>query len=1036
MDFARKSIMQRATASPQSAIRKIQQVAAENNGAPSLMDLLTASDAKDVSDSQQARQSQQQYLSAQKLEQSFAKSDTPFTFESTPLPSSDNNRTSLPSSNTLVRSFLDFSDREEQQQREDMSLSRTFKQAPTSAGDDGTKEQDDSNRVDQKVMEHATLDLRAANLGDPLTAQQDLDNRRSAFLPRASMSQRPAPYTRPTVNERETLRANRAPHFRARPLDPKVFTSAGDLGVPRIRKLPLTIPVSPVFSKPRVKATSTIGTRPARTLTSARLTNLNKQQPDRRPVSHSNPAGAKGTRFEAQPGASGTGTDSDAGGSRKTMHSVSRPNQYLVNSAIDTHESSNLISNSSNKPKSAAMTAIYPSKPESQAALQGMSQSSSSRLSSGASMHKIIRGPPIRGEGATALTTTPAQSSDEHSKEPVVAEVAAVALRHSRAAPLLRRPLTQPVPFKFATDDILRRRRAMFQPRTASNPASQGVVSSSALRTTQIGKPKAAPVQRHPQPRLKRLTVPIPFQLATQRRAEIHNHYHHHDQPQQQRTRGDNGNEVLASIRLRRTSRLAGMPSLRSSLQASGEILPPGAATTGAIMGHKVRRSHFVPTIPISPKLGRHVPVAALGPTRFLLKKSTKELTQPHEFHFHSDDRAREREALEKSAVSRQQELEKLKNNAAIRLNKEREQRLRVRESMERTFRARPIRHYQPTTIHKSTIPLTKPVSPNIGEKRKRHEMEQQQQQEWKQFEQSLHSQDHPTQNPPLRQPVQHQNQQQYYMTDLDASVGQDMYQQFEEAKILQEEHHVLQQELSRQERRQLELANSPQATIHQPPIRLSFPLDPTLQADETQGGGGGPTSNDQNEGQQHQQMNVIPPLPPVIRDSFGGSNNHHLSRELRRISLEASRGSSGNYRQRLSDIASRSSGSGGANRRSESGGRSSSEGRTSSGDGNYYPFTRSQAPTASTHADAPSTLTTGKATEQDAENRRRSGSFIPLNMSAAEAPVNKRTIRDSPPPSRVSRLFGAPAVSLASAQLNRSKGPEVIDHRLSLSDL
>ena len=55
--------------------------------------------------------------------------------------------------------------------------------------------------------------------------------------------------------------------------------------------------------------------------------------------------------------------------------------------------------------------------------------------------------------------------------------------------------------------------------------------------------------------------------------------------------------------------------------------------------------------------------------------------------------------------------------------------------------RARPIKHYQSIVIHKATRLLTKPVSPMIGEKRKRHEMEmkyQEQQQEREQWEARL----------------------------------------------------------------------------------------------------------------------------------------------------------------------------------------------------------------------------------------------------------------------------------------------------------
>lgn len=41
------------------------------------------------------------------------------------------------------------------------------------------------------------------------------------------------------------------PRFKARPLNPKIFTGAGDLGVPKLQKAALTVPVSPIFSQRR-----------------------------------------------------------------------------------------------------------------------------------------------------------------------------------------------------------------------------------------------------------------------------------------------------------------------------------------------------------------------------------------------------------------------------------------------------------------------------------------------------------------------------------------------------------------------------------------------------------------------------------------------------------------------------------------------------------------------------------------------------------------------------------------------------------------
>ncbi|KAG0310854.1 hypothetical protein BGZ97_012269 [Linnemannia gamsii] len=178
-------------------------------------------------------------------------------------------------------------------------------------------------------------------------------------------------------------------------------------------------------------------------------------------------------------------------------------------------------------------------------------------------------------------------------------------------------------------------------------------------------------------------------------------------------------------------------------------------------------------------------------------------------------------------------------NNGAFRRSQplEREERMRLRESLERTFRARPITHYQPTVIHKATRPLTKPVSPMIGEKRKRYEMEQQYLEQQRQDEEHQEQQEH-------QQFGQSQNQHTEHYNDIIASPtkgsvpDQEIYRAFEEAKLLQARKQALQQQLTEQERRQVVLANSARATIHQPPIRLSFPMDPeteALQADEIQ---------------------------------------------------------------------------------------------------------------------------------------------------------------------------------------------------------
>ncbi|KAG0054632.1 hypothetical protein BGZ83_010760 [Gryganskiella cystojenkinii] len=94
------------------------------------------------------------------------------------------------------------------------------------------------------------FDLRALLRQDSARMQYQLPNLTASLSPPTS-PKRPSPYAVPSLKEREALRARRMPRFKARPLNPKMFTGAGDTGVPKIAKQPLTVPVSPVFSRTR-----------------------------------------------------------------------------------------------------------------------------------------------------------------------------------------------------------------------------------------------------------------------------------------------------------------------------------------------------------------------------------------------------------------------------------------------------------------------------------------------------------------------------------------------------------------------------------------------------------------------------------------------------------------------------------------------------------------------------------------------------------------------------------------------------------------
>ncbi|KAF9369987.1 hypothetical protein CPC16_004039, partial [Podila verticillata] len=72
LDFARKSLMQHATTTPQEAIRRVSRVAADSHGTPSIADLMTAPDV-DVEDPIET-------MAKDKHRKSFARPNEQFTF--------------------------------------------------------------------------------------------------------------------------------------------------------------------------------------------------------------------------------------------------------------------------------------------------------------------------------------------------------------------------------------------------------------------------------------------------------------------------------------------------------------------------------------------------------------------------------------------------------------------------------------------------------------------------------------------------------------------------------------------------------------------------------------------------------------------------------------------------------------------------------------------------------------------------------------------------------------------------------------------
>ncbi|KAF9404230.1 hypothetical protein BGZ94_004281, partial [Podila epigama] len=261
LDFARKSLMQHATTAPQQAIRRVSKVTAESQGVPSILDLMSAPDNTATADPVETLDR------GQGFEQSFAHRNSVFTFESAPLPQTQDMV-------GFTRPGPQFVSDEQQQGHlltKGTTLDSGISGEPTRGPQGPTFDLWDTQHEDSRRTLH-----EPNRTSIPLKSTQSTAHQRSA------------PYKKPSVNERETLRAARKPGFRARPLDPKVFTSAGDLGVPRIKKLPLTVPVSPAFSKPRIRTIATAVTngseRGEPTVPTRQMNMMKKALLERRPA--------------------------------------------------------------------------------------------------------------------------------------------------------------------------------------------------------------------------------------------------------------------------------------------------------------------------------------------------------------------------------------------------------------------------------------------------------------------------------------------------------------------------------------------------------------------------------------------------------------------------------------------------------------------------------------------------------------------------------------------------------------------------------
>ncbi|KAF8932056.1 hypothetical protein BGZ52_011066 [Haplosporangium bisporale] len=297
MAFARKSIMKHAASSPHSIFRKFDKnkpsadtLPIEPVHSPQEASLETEAPAK-LNRSSRTEVDGRSTIAVQLPERrTIQPSDGFFVFQSQPRPDIAAKHTtetktkparSRPSIEhpVLSHSVLDFS-KQPDPQKKDIPSS-----APISTVQYRSKRVDISSelilnsrptldpippREPQLTPETSTLetdnlaaaqkfDIRAALRTDSARFQYNLPGLTATLTPPSPPSKRSSPYLVPSAHEREGLRFKRLTQFKARPLDPRVFTSAGDLGVPKIAKRPVTVPVSPVFSRRRVKKSVAAG---------------------------------------------------------------------------------------------------------------------------------------------------------------------------------------------------------------------------------------------------------------------------------------------------------------------------------------------------------------------------------------------------------------------------------------------------------------------------------------------------------------------------------------------------------------------------------------------------------------------------------------------------------------------------------------------------------------------------------------------------------------------------------------------------------
>lgn len=328
----------------------------------------------------------------------------------------------------------------------------------------------------------------------------------------------------------------------------------------------------------------------------------------------------------------------------------------------------------------------------------------------------------------------------------------------------------------------------------------------------------------------------------------------------------------------------------------------------------------------------------------------------------------------------------------------------------------------------------------------------QEQQQEREQWEARLLEQQQQEAQISLQTHQKHQQQQHQRSPPSEGQVQSsgssrtrdesELYPQYEIAKILQEQHKALKDQLVQHELKQLDLANSTHASIHQPPLRLSFPLNPEITARQANPLPSRSESHGRNivdDTHERDSSVSLSQLPARVSGSDNMSNKR-ISNEHARVHTDTRRvsGDRTTLRTRLSDaresLINRAS-------RSLEGGNPTT---VIDGAGAYFPFSRSLVPSASPVTSLTNPSRTEAAplqprvdSDREREDRRRSGSFVPMDQGASNPSRDnlQRPHKVSPLKTK-SRAIPSKATSSTDRDERLGRSGVVIEHTLTLSDL